>query len=179
MSRAWIGAAALAAVIGLAACGGQIAAQSHPSQAAAQVPSPAPTPSPTPSLTPAPVNGGYVQYSDGTRVSVSSVQTGTLSEEGAGGNPGDPTVTIFVKVVAGSAAIDASQIIVDVNGGPDGVQLSQVFDSSDQDPDGQIDPGQSGTYGFEFDTAGDGGPRLQITVEPGFSYANATFTGVS
>lgn len=137
----------------------------------------APTPTPPPTTGPEPINGGTFTYTDNTTVSISNVTTGTLSAEASGGNPGDTSVFVSVKVTAGSTALDASQIQVDVNGGPNGTTLSQVFDGNDSLPDGTIDPGQTQTNTFEFDTAGDGGPQLQVTVTPGFSYSPAVFTG--
>jgi hypothetical protein len=136
-----------------------------------------PTPTPTPTTGPEPINGGTFTYTDNTTVSISNVTTGALSAEAAGGNPGDLAVFISVKVTAGSTALDASQIQVDASGGPNGMALSQVFDGNDVSPDGTIDPGQTQTNTFEFDTQGDGGSQLQVTVTPGFNYDGAVFTG--
>lgn len=104
-----------------------------------------------------------------------------LSQTAAGGNPGDPAVLISVQVQAGKTAIDASQIQVSANGGPNGTQLSTVFDSGANNAgsaEGTLAPGETGTYQFEYDlvTAANGA-HLNVTVTPGFDYNSTSFTG--
>jgi hypothetical protein len=120
----------------------------------------------------------FFRYSDGTQVSVSSATPATLSQEAAGGNAGDPAVNVTIRVTAGKASIDATEISVSANGGPDGTQLNQSFDVNTSNPSGTLAPGETGSYTFLFDLqkTTNGNP-LNITVTPGFDYQNASFTG--
>jgi hypothetical protein len=140
---------------------------------------PTPTPTPTSSVAQFGQGNGFT-YSDGTQVSVASATPATLSQEAAGGNPGDPAVLISVRVTAGSTSLDASQIQVSVNAGPDGSQLSQAFDTQVNTPSGTLAPGEHGTYVFEFDLQHSSwGSALNVTVTPGFNYNAASFTGAA
>jgi cytoskeletal protein RodZ len=152
---------------------------------AAKAPSSAPAkPSAAPSTAPPSssvsqfgASNGFT-YTDGTKVYVTSATPTTLSQEAAGGNPGDPAVNVAVEVTAGKTALDASQIQVAATGGPNGTQLSQAFDSTTNDPSGTLAPGETGTYTFEFDLVqASNGSNLNVTVTPGFSYNAASFTG--
>jgi hypothetical protein len=135
------------------------------------------TPTPTSSVAQFGQGNGFT-YTDGTQVSVASATPATLSQEAAGGNPGDPAVLISVRVTAGSTSLDASQIQVSVNAGPDGNQLSQAFDTPVNTPSGTLAPGEHGTYVFEFDLQHSSwGSALNVTVTPGFNYNAASFTG--
>jgi cytoskeletal protein RodZ len=118
------------------------------------------------------------KYSDGLKVYVTSATPTSLSQEAAGGNPGDPAVNLTVKVVAGKASLDASEITVDANGGPDGTQLSAVFDNNVNEPSGTLAPGETGTYQFEFDLVqASNGAKLNVTITPGFDYNSSSFAG--
>jgi hypothetical protein len=139
--------------------------------------SPSPSASPSSQVASFGASHGF-SYNDGTMVSITSANPTTLSDEAAGGNPGDPAVLLSVKVTAGSAELDASDIQVSANGGPNGTQLSQVFDNDTNLPSGTLAPGESGTYTFEFDLVQtSNGSQLDVTVTPGGDYAAASFTG--
>jgi hypothetical protein len=134
----------------ISAVGGQLIAAAA-SPATPSTPAAAPsTPPPSSSVAQFGRSNGFT-YKDGTGVSVISATPATLSQEAAGGNPGDPGVIINVRVTAGSTSLDASQIQVSANAGPDGTQLNSVFDTNISPPTGTLAPGQHGTYSFEFD----------------------------
>jgi hypothetical protein len=167
-------------IIGLATAGKSGAPGNPTAKPAAQAATSAPASTPA-SSAPATLGFGATQdfvYSDGTKVSVTSATPATLSQEAAGGNAGDPAVNVIVKITAGKASIDASEIQASANGGPDGTQLSQAFDTDTNTPTGTLEPGQSGSYTFEFDLQQvANGKQLSISVTPGFDYQNAVFTG--
>ena len=172
-------AAAAIAITGCTTAGHATSAPAAPTATATTAAPAAATSSPPAS--PAPFGrGSSFTYTDGTAVSVISATPAALSQEAAGGNPGDPAVIIRVRVTAGSAALDASDITVDANAGPDGTQLSAVFDANIDNPSGTLTPGQHGTYAFEFDTKhASWDSHIDVTVTPGFSYDAASFTGAA
>jgi hypothetical protein len=139
---------------------------------------PLPSPPPT-SDAPAVIGGDGFTWSDDVKAAVPSVTITTIGQYAAGGRPGDPAIIVTVRLTAGHSTLDASDLSVDANAGPDGAQLDSVYDTSIDNPSGSLPPGRSGTYKFEFDVQQHSwAKRLIITVTPGFDYDAATFVSL-
>jgi hypothetical protein len=172
-------AAAALAAAGCATTGHPTSAATAPAAAATSA-APATTPAATPS---GPAQFGRAHgwtYSDDLQVAVVSATTTAVGQYAGGGHPGDPAVILKVRVTAGKTSLDASEIQVDANAGPDGSQLEAVFDTGIDNPSGTLTPGQHGTYLFEFDAQHSSWEsQLNVTVTPGFDYNAASFTGAA
>jgi ABC-type glycerol-3-phosphate transport system substrate-binding protein len=170
--------------IALAACSSQAATTIHqppvtakPSVTTVTPAPPATTPATSPSVAAFGRDHGF-KYRDGTTVSITSATLTALSQEAAGGNPGDPAVLFLVRVTAGSTSLDVSEIEVNANGGPDGTQLNQAYDTNIGNPAGILTPGETGTYQFEFDLQHSSwGSHLDVTITLNTNYNPASFTG--
>lgn len=173
-----------AAALTVAGC----ATTGHPTSAATATAPAAAATTAAPATTPAATPSGPAQfgrangwtYSDGLQVAVVSATVTAVGQYAGGGHPGDPAIVLKVRVTAGKTSLDASEITVDANAGPDGSQLEAVFDTGIDNPSGTITAGQHGTYLFEFDAQqASWESQLNVTVTPGFDYNAASFTGAA
>lgn len=121
-----------------------------------------------------------VRYTDGTTVQVTSIRQGTVSGNGPGVFPGQPTTTVVLRLTNGaSQAISLNQVVVTARYGNPQRVASPVYDASASDFGGTAAPGAaiSATYVFSVPTAHLGGVVMIVDIDG--VHVPATFAGAA
>ena len=131
--------------------------------------------------------GDTFTWTDGLKAAVVRVRRYPISEVGSGGNPKtQENLLLTVKLVAATATSAELSITSTLQYGADGRTAEAVFDSADygggegnafQEAPSRLRKGRSLTDSFGFAVPKGRTVPFVFTLQPGYDYVDATFTG--
>jgi len=118
-------------------------------------------------------------WEDGVEAKITKVEHRKISDNGAGGRPGEPMVVLTFKVTNKSNQnLDGDLFSADVTYGKDGEPAESVFDLGvGEGISGTVGKGRSksGEYAYAIPTKQQG--DVLVEVSPGFDYSSGVFAG--
>lgn len=183
MKKTLIAGLALAAVLGLSACGASVSPADKPSALPLATTQSSAAPTPVSEVVSGAKYDSQFIWDDNLAVHVKPVGPAKASEYAAGAEATAGSVYLFeISIINGTGeTFDPAMFQADVNYGATGTAAQRVFDTANGIGDnfqGKILSGKQQTVKFAYAIPADQLQDVQMVVSPSFMYTEAIFTGI-